>query len=89
MPVYYFGKFKRCSHCYQTPNTLFFAKQIDKYAYQGHEKKIETGMEAFQLRLWDSRIGRWLTADPEAEFHSPPVVMGNNPIRKIDPDGVS
>lgn len=58
-----------------------------RYAYQGQEKDPETGKEAFQLRLWDSRIGRWLTTDPYGQFHSPYLGMGNNPIRLIDPDG--
>jgi len=58
-----------------------------RYAYQGQEKDPETGMEAFQLRLWDSRIGRWLTPDPYAQYHSPYLGMDNNPINGIDPDG--
>lgn len=60
-----------------------------RYAYQGQEKDPETGKEAFQLRLWDARIGRWLTTDPKHEFSSPYLGMGNNPIRLIDPDGGS
>jgi len=39
------------------------------------------------LRLWDARIGRWLTTDPYGEFYSPYLGMGNNPIRLTDPDG--
>ena len=39
-----------------------------RYAFQGQEKDSETGKEAFELRLWDSRIGRWLTTDPYREF---------------------
>ncbi len=58
-----------------------------RYAYQGQEKDPETGKEAFQLRLWDSRIGRWLTTDPYRQFDSPYLGMGNNPVRFIDPDG--
>ncbi len=58
-----------------------------RYAYQGQEKDSETGMEAFELRLWDSRIGRWLTTDPYAQYSSPYLGMGNNPITLIDPDG--
>lgn len=58
-----------------------------RYAYQGQEKDTETGKEAFELRLWDARIGRWLTTDPYGEFHSPYLGMGNNPISNIDPDG--
>jgi RHS repeat-associated protein len=60
-----------------------------RYAFQGQEKDPETGMEAFELRLWDGRIGRWLTIDPYHEFFSPYLGMGNNPISLIDPDGGS
>lgn len=58
-----------------------------RYAYQGQEKDPETGMEAFELRLWDSRIGRWLTTDPYGQYSSPYLGMGNDPINGIDPDG--
>jgi hypothetical protein len=44
-------------------------------------------MEAFQLRLWDGRIGRWLSPDPYRQHASPYLGMGNNPIGGIDPDG--
>ena len=58
-----------------------------RYAYQGQEKDPETGKEAFQLRLWDSRIGRWISPDPYGQFASPYVGMGNDPVNGIDPDG--
>ena len=58
-----------------------------RYAFQGQEKDSETGKEAFELRLWDSRIGRWLGPDPYGEFSSPYLGMGNNPISLTDPDG--
>ncbi len=58
-----------------------------RYTFQGQEKDAETGMEAFQLRLWDARIGRWLTTDPYRQFTSPYLGMGNNPMNGIDPDG--
>lgn len=58
-----------------------------RYAYQGQEKDPETGKEAFELRLWDSRIGRWLTTDPAGQYSSPYLGMGNNPISRVDPDG--
>jgi len=58
-----------------------------RYAFQGQEKDPETGKEAFQLRLWDSRIGRWLTTDPYGQFFSPYLGMGNNPVSMTDPDG--
>lgn len=58
-----------------------------RYAFQGQEKDEETDMEAFKLRLWDGRIGRWLTTDPAAQFSSPYLGLGNNPINGTDPDG--
>ncbi len=58
-----------------------------RYAFQGQEKDPETGKEAFELRLWDARIGRWLTTDPAGQYNSPYLGMGNNPIIRVDPDG--
>ncbi|WP_159090778.1 RHS repeat-associated core domain-containing protein [Aquimarina aquimarini] len=58
-----------------------------RYAYQGQEKDPETGKEAFELRLWDARIGRWLTTDPYGQHSSPYLGMGNDPVNKFDPDG--
>ncbi len=58
-----------------------------RYNFQRQEKDPETGKEAFQLRLWDSRIGRWLTTDPYGQYHSPYLGMGNAPTNGVDPDG--
>ena len=60
-----------------------------RYGYQGEfaEKDSETGLNAFELRLWDSRIGRWLTTDPYGQYNSPYLGMGNDPIAGIDSDG--
>ena len=58
-----------------------------RYAFQGQELDKETGMEAFQLRLWDGRIGRWLSPDPYGQHFSPYSGMGNNPVSHIDADG--
>ncbi len=58
-----------------------------RYAFQGQELDTELGMEAFQLRLWDGRIGRWLSPDPYGQYASPYLGMGNNPVSMIDPDG--
>ncbi len=60
-----------------------------RYSFQGQEKDPETGMEAFELRLWDGRLGRWLTVDPKGQYFSPYLGMGNNPISLTDPDGGS
>lgn len=58
-----------------------------RYSFQGQEKDAETGKVAFQLRLYDPRINRWLTTDPAGQYHSPYMAMGNNPITRVDPDG--
>ena len=60
-----------------------------RYGYQGaySEKDPETGLNAFKLRMYDSRINRWLSPDPYGQFASPYMAMGNNWINFVDPDG--
>ncbi|QKG55128.1 hypothetical protein GKZ67_22170 (plasmid) [Hymenobacter sp. BRD67] len=60
-----------------------------RHGYQGQfaEKDEETGTDDFELRNYDSRIGRWTAPDPAGQFHSPYVGMGNNPVSSVDPDG--
>ncbi len=62
-----------------------------RYQYQGQyaEKDAETDWNAFELRMYDSRIARWLSVDPKGEFHSPYLAMGNSPTGTTDPDGGS
>jgi RHS repeat-associated protein len=71
------------------PNRQIVGGEPYRYAFQGQEKDPETGKEAFQLRLWDGRIGRWLTTDPERIHPSPYVGMGNNPTVFKDRKGDS
>ncbi|MNE11387.1 hypothetical protein D3C80_1041410 [compost metagenome] len=60
-----------------------------RYDYQGQfaEKDKETDWNAFDLRMYDAKIGRWLSVDPKNQYWSPYVGMGNNPVSGIDPDG--
>ena len=60
-----------------------------RYGYQGEysEKDEETGKPAFQLRLYDPRINRWLTTDPVGQHASPYMSMSNNWANSVDPDG--
>ena len=53
-----------------------------RFGYQGQfaEKDEETGYNQFELRLWDGRLGRWLTTDPYEQFYSAYLGMGNSPI---------
>jgi RHS repeat-associated protein len=58
-----------------------------RYGYQGQETDAETGWSAFQLRMYDGRLGRWMTTDPKSQYFSPYLAMGNTPMRSIDPSG--
>ncbi len=69
------------------PNRQIVGGEPYRYSFQGQEKDAETGKVAFQLRLYDPRINRWMTPDPYKQYPSPYMAMGNNPINRIDPNG--
>ncbi|WP_426672077.1 putative Ig domain-containing protein [Mucilaginibacter sp. McL0603] len=60
-----------------------------RYDYQGaySEKDPVTGWNNFLLRMYDGKIGRWLTTDPKNVGYSPYNGMGNNPVSSFDKDG--
>ena len=60
-----------------------------RYGYQGQyaEEDSETGWNAFDLRMYDARFGRWLSPDPYGQYASPYLGMGNIPNSGTDPDG--
>ncbi len=62
---------------------------VSKREYQGNnaEKDEETGFNAFDLRMYDPIVGRWLGTDSYRQFASSYVGMGNNPVSGVDPDG--
>jgi RHS repeat-associated protein len=71
------------------PGRQFVNGKPYRYGYQGEfaETDEETGKPAFQLRIYDPRINRWLSPDPYGQFASPYMAMGNNWINFVDPDG--
>ena len=71
------------------PNRQIIGGQPYRYGYQGEFAATdpETGKPAFEARLYDPRINRWLTTDPNRQFHSPYIGMGNYFTIGIDPDG--
>ncbi|BDW93455.1 hypothetical protein MACH07_22870 [Flagellimonas marinaquae] len=71
------------------PNRNLEDANAYRYGYQGQyaEEDKETGLNAFQLRMYDPRINRWLSPDPYGQYHSPYMSMGNNWISRVDPDG--
>jgi RHS repeat-associated protein len=60
-----------------------------RYGYQGQysEKDNLTGLNEFELRMYDARFGRWISPDPYGQYFSPYVGMGNSPVIRMDPDG--
>ena len=60
-----------------------------RYEYQGAsaEKDDVTGFNNFELRMYDGKIGRWLSTDPAGQYYSPYEGMGNNPVSGVDKDG--
>jgi len=60
-----------------------------RYAYQGAyaQQDSVTGYNNFELRMYDARIGRWLSTDPAGQYASPYEGMGNDPVTGSDPTG--
>jgi RHS repeat-associated protein len=63
--------------------------QRERTGYQGLYAQYdeETKLNSFQLRMYDARVGRWLSKDPYGQYASPYTGMGNNPVNGVDPNG--
>ncbi|NET24832.1 RHS repeat domain-containing protein [Okeania sp. SIO1I7] len=61
--------------------------EIISYRYTGQEFDAELGLYNYRARFYDPRLGRFYAADPKAQFASPYLYAGNNPIMLVDPDG--
>ena len=48
-----------------------------RYGYQGEysEKDEETGLNSFQLRMYDFRINRWISPDPYGRVFTPLILQ--------------
>jgi RHS repeat-associated protein len=57
------------------------------YGYQGKEYDSLTRWHDFHARQYDGALGRWFAVDPQDQFASPYLAMGNNPVMMVDPDG--
>ena len=64
-----------------------------RFGFNGKEKISQLSLYNYDFgaRMYDSRIGRWLSIDPLAEKYtsmSPYLSMGGNPLVNIDSDGM-
>lgn len=59
------------------------------YKYQDKEQFQFLGynMYDFGSRMYDPSVGRWFNIDPQSQFQSPYLAMGNNWVVSVDPDG--
>lgn len=65
-----------------------------RFGFNGKENDGETygtgNALDFGARIYDSRLGRWMSTDPQSNkypYKSPYMAMGNNPTAMSDPDG--
>jgi RHS repeat-associated protein len=66
----------------------------NRWLYNGKERQTtgNVGFFDYGARMYDPEIARWTTVDPLAEKYyswTPYVYVGNNPVRFIDPTGMS
>jgi RHS repeat-associated protein len=59
-----------------------------KEGFTGKETDEESKLKYFGARLSSLSIGRWLSTDPIQSVISPYNFVSNNPICRIDPDGL-
>lgn len=60
-----------------------------KYKFQGkeHQEDFSMNMYDFGSRMYDPSVGRWFNTDPQNQFASPYLAMGNDYVNVIDPNG--
>jgi RHS repeat-associated protein len=62
----------------------------NEFMYQGKELDNENGLNwyDFHARMYDPILGRWHTPDPAQQYVSPYMAMGNDPVNRVDPNGM-
>ncbi|MBI1767427.1 MAG: hypothetical protein HYR67_03520 [Bacteroidetes bacterium] len=57
------------------------------YLFQGKELIAQTGWHDFGSRMYYADLGRWFATDPQNQFASPYLAMGNMPMMGRDSNG--
>ena len=77
------------------PGRKYTSGSSYRYGFNGKENdnevKGEGNQQDYGMRIYDPRLGRFLSVDPLAKkyaFYSPYQFAGNMPIRYIDLDGL-
>lgn len=77
-----------------TPRGILLGLKSYRFSFNGQEKDGDTYSEGnaydFGARIYDSRLGRWMSMDPlqkKYPFNSPYSFCANNPIVYVDYDG--
>jgi RHS repeat-associated protein len=55
--------------------------------FSGKERDENIALDYFGSRYYDSDIGRFISPDPENQYHSPYIYGDDDPLSGIDPDG--
>ncbi len=75
------------------PGRKFSAGSAYRYGFNGKEndKDAGEGIQDYGMRIYDSRLGRFLSLDPISKnypYYTPYQFAGNSPIKFIDLDGL-
>lgn len=74
----------------QMPGRNLSGSSDGRYKYTSKERDVETGLDYFGARYYDSWRGQWLSVDPMEDLHpdyTPYAYVYNNPLLLIDPEG--
>jgi len=66
------------------------ASNTNRFLYTGKESQTEINFNLidFGARMFNPALAVWTTADPMAQYHSPYVYCGDDPMNRIDPTGM-
>ena len=57
-------------------------------SYTGKEFDVDTGLYYFNARWYDPTLGRFITEDPARDGGNWFAYVGNNPMSRVDPNGL-